>query len=94
MSVLVDPLRDYPHAPLRLTRWCHMASDVSFDELHDFAAQLGIPRERFQGDHYDLPPWLREQAIEHGAQAVTIHELSQRMTGPRGERARRRATTG
>ena len=90
MAVLVDELRDYPHVRWRVKRWCHMVSDTGFDELHAFAAALGIPRERFQGDHYDLPPWLREQAIERGAKAVTIHELSQRMAGPRGGRNRAR----
>jgi uncharacterized protein DUF4031 len=90
VTVLVDPLRDYPHAPLRLTRWCHMASDASFEELHDFAARLGIPRERFQGDHYDLPPWLRASAVALGAEEVPTRELLARMAGPRGERARRR----
>ena len=92
MTVLVDPLRDYPHAPLRLTRWCHMVSDGSFEELHAFAARLGIPQARFQGDHYDLPPWLRARAVELGALEVPTGELLQRMAGPRGDRARRRAT--
>jgi hypothetical protein len=91
VSVLVDPLRDYPHAPFRLTLWCHMASDRSFDELHDFASRLGIPRERFQGDHYDLPPWLRASAVALGAEEVPTSELLARMTGPRGDRARRRS---
>ena len=91
MTVLVDPLRDYPHAPLRLRRWCHMASDHSFEELHAFAEQLGIARERFQGDHYDLPPWVRASAVSLGAEEVSTRELLARMAGPRGERARRRA---
>jgi hypothetical protein len=91
VSVLVDPLRDYPHAPHRLTRWCHMASYHSFEELHEFAERLGIPRERFQGDHYDLPPWLRASAVALGAQEVQTRELLARMAGPRGDRARRRA---
>ena len=47
--------------------WCHMVSDTSFDELHAFAAALGIPRERFQRDHYDLPPILRARAVAQGA---------------------------
>src|SRR5690349_10447785 len=59
MPVLVDPLREYPHVPYSLKRWCHMAVDGTFEELHAFAAQLGIPRHRFQGDHYDLPRWAR-----------------------------------
>jgi hypothetical protein len=90
MAVLVDELREYPHVRFAVKHWCHMVSDTGFDELHAFAAALGISRERFQRDHYDLPPPLRVRAIERGAQAVTIHELSRRMAGPRGERNRAR----
>jgi hypothetical protein len=90
MAVLVDELREYPHVRFAVKHWCHMVSDESFAELHAFAAALGIPRERFQRDHYDLPPALRERAVARGAQEVTIHDLSQRMTGPRGERNRAR----
>src|ERR671926_1869096 len=86
MAVLVDELREYPHVRWTVKRWCHMVSDESFDELHAFAAALGIPRERFQRDHYDLPPALRRRAVERGAREVTIHELSERMAGPRGDR--------
>jgi hypothetical protein len=93
VTVLVDPLRDYPHAPFRLTRWCHMASDRSFEELHEFAGRLGIPRPRFQGDHYDLPPWLRASAVALGAEEVSTREFLARMAGDRGDRARRRAAT-
>ena len=90
MTLLVDDLRRYPHAPLPLKLWCHLVSDVSFEELHGFAARLGIPRERFQGDHYDLPPWLRASAVALGAAEVDTGELIARMHGPRGDRARRR----
>ena len=90
MTVLVDELREYPHTPLPFTRWCHLVSDESFEELHAFAAALGIPRERFQRDHYDLPPALRERALENGAHAVSIDDLAQRMVGPRGDRNRAR----
>ena len=67
-----------------------MAVDGEFEELHAFAAALGIPRHRFQGDHYDLPPWLRERAVGLGALEVSTGELLRRMAGPRGDRARRR----
>ena len=67
-----------------------MAVDGTFEELHAFAAQLGIPRHRFQGDHYDLPPWVRERAVSLGAVEVSTRELLERMAGPRGDRARRR----
>ena len=51
----------------RSARWCHLVSDASFEELHAFAARLGIPRRFFQGDHYDLPEHLRARALELGA---------------------------
>ena len=90
MAVLVDPLRAYPDAGLAVDHWCHMAVDGGWEELHAFAAALGIPRGRFQGDHYDLPPWVRERAVAAGALEVSTPELLRRMAGPRGERARRR----
>jgi hypothetical protein len=96
MAVLVDPLREYPDAGLPGTHWCHMVSDSGFDELHDFAARLGVPRRRFQGDHYDLHPALRERAVALGAIEVATGELVVRMAGARGDRARarrRRAST-
>jgi Protein of unknown function (DUF4031) len=91
MAVLVDPLREYPDTGLPFRNWCHLVSDASFEELHAFAAALGIPRRFFQGDHYDLPAHLRAPALVHGAEAVTTSELLARMAGPRGDRARRRA---
>ena len=90
MVVLVDELREYPYVRWTVKHWCHMVSDESFDELHAFAAAMGIPRRRFQGDHYDLHPGLRERAVELGAVEVGTGELVQRMSGPRGERARAR----
>jgi hypothetical protein len=90
MAVLVDELREYPHVRWTVKTWCHMVSDESFDELHAFASALGIPRARFQGDHYDLHPELRARAVAEGAREVTTGELVERMAGPRGERNRRR----
>jgi Protein of unknown function (DUF4031) len=98
MAILIDELREYPHVRWRVKSWCHMVSDASFDELHAFAHALGIPRERFQRDHYDLPPPLRARAVALGALEVSIHELARRMAGPRGDRNRarheRRAASG
>jgi Protein of unknown function (DUF4031) len=96
VAILVDPLREYPHVAERLPvrHWCHMAVDGSFGELHEFAERLGIPRRRFQGDHYDLPPHLRARAVELGAEEVSTRELLSRMAGPRGERARARSRRG
>jgi Protein of unknown function (DUF4031) len=88
--ILVDEPREYPHTPLPFKQWSHMVSDESFDELHAFAARLGIPRRRFQGDHYDLPPHLHSRAVELGAVEVGTRELTARMAGPRGDRVRAR----
>jgi RimJ/RimL family protein N-acetyltransferase len=50
--------------------WCHLISDRSYDELHSFARQLGMPRIAFQGDHYDLHETNRARAIALGAVPV------------------------
>jgi hypothetical protein len=91
VALLVDALREYPDAGLPFRRWSHLVSDASFEELHAFAAELGIPRRFFQGDHYDLPAHLRARALELGAHPVATRDLLARMVGPRGDRARRRA---
>ena len=88
--IFVDELREYAHTALPFRHWCHLASDSSFEELHAFAARLGIPRHRFQGDHYDLPPHLRAKAVALGAREVGTRELTRLMAGPRGDRVRRR----
>lgn len=67
--------------PWRGRRWAHLASDSSYDELHLFAARLGVPRRAFQGDHYDLPTEVRLQAIRLGARPVTSRELLVRLRG-------------
>jgi len=90
MAILVDELREYPDAALPFTSWCHMATDGAFEELHAFAARLGLRRAWFQRDHYDLPPHGREAAVALGAEEVPTGELLRRMAGPRGDRTRRR----
>ena len=65
--------------PFRNTLWCHLVSDSSLDELHAFAEQLGIPRRAFQGDHYDVPERLRQEALDLGAAAVSGRELILRL---------------
>lgn len=60
-------------------KWCHMVSDVSLEELHEFAENLGIPRRGFQGDHYDIPEDLRPVAVVAGASEVAGRELLRRL---------------
>jgi hypothetical protein len=60
-------------------RWAHLTSDESFDELHEFAAALGLPPRAFHRDHYDLPDELYERALTHGAHQVSSRELVRRL---------------
>jgi hypothetical protein len=91
MAVLIDEPRWW----FRGRRWCHLVSDASLDELHVFAAGLGIPRRGFQGDHYDIPEELRPDAIAFGAVEVESRELVRRLrsAGLRLSPAQRRART-
>lgn len=60
-------------------RWCHLSStpdDADFTELHRFAQGIGLRRAWFQGDHYDLTPGRRAQAVKHGATQVTRLEMA------------------
>ncbi|MGI8575217.1 MAG: DUF4031 domain-containing protein [Egibacteraceae bacterium] len=85
MTILVDPAiwrwRD--------RTWAHLVSDTSYEELHRFAATLGVPRQRFQGDHYDVPSALRERAIAAGAEPVSSRELLSRLQAAGLRRGRR-----
>lgn len=49
--------------------WCHMVSDQGADceELHAFARRLGMKREWFHRNHYDLTPTTRALALDSGA---------------------------
>jgi Protein of unknown function (DUF4031) len=53
-------------------QWCHLLAD-DVDELHRFAAGLGLHRTSYQGPpktaapHYDLTSFERRRAIAHGA---------------------------
>ena len=75
MTVLVDE----PIWPFRGELWCHLVSDTSYDELHEVAAAIGIPRRGFQGDHYDVPARMRDAAIAAGAVPVSGRELITRL---------------
>src|SRR4051794_41971204 len=56
-------------------RWCHLVSDASYDELHDFARGVGLPRRAFQGDHYDIPEDRRARGGAAGAVEGPSREL-------------------
>lgn len=73
--ILVDP----PSWPAHGRMWSHLASDTSLDELHEFAARLGIPARGFDGDHYDLPADRYQHALEAGALPVSSREIVVRL---------------
>lgn len=75
MAVLIDD----PLWWWRGRRWCHMVSDESLAELHDFATARGIPRRGFQGDHYDVPEEYRQDMVDAGAIEVGSRELLRRL---------------
>ncbi|MBO9523072.1 MAG: DUF4031 domain-containing protein [Nocardioidaceae bacterium] len=76
MTILID----LPQVPSRGRLWSHLASDTSYDELHAFAAALGIPARGFDGDHYDVPAEYFDAAVEAGATVVRSRELVQRLS--------------
>lgn len=64
-----------------LTDGVHLISDKSLDELHDFAASMGLKRHWFQGKnkghpHYDLTTASASlRARTKGATLVSTHEI-------------------
>ena len=60
--------------------WSHLISDVSFAELHSFAACLGCPPRAFERDHYDVPSEMYQRAVRLGAVEVGSKELLRLLT--------------
>ena len=75
MAVLVDAAV----WPWRDQLWAHLVSDASEEELHRFAARLGLQRGWFQGDHYDVTAEDRVRALLLGAEPVSAEELVRRL---------------
>ena len=74
--ILVDPIMRH-----RSGAWCHMVSDESVEELHEFAAKIGLKRKAYQSvsrPHYDLRPSKRRLAVSLGAEEVGIRDLVRR----------------
>ena len=65
--------------PAHGRRFAHLVSDVSYDELHEFAARLGLPERAFHRDHYDIPDAWVPDAIAAGATEVDARELVKRL---------------
>lgn len=69
MAVYVDDMR----APLGRMIMCHMLADTEA-ELHKMAADIGVARKWFQGDHYDIALSKRRLAVRLGAKEITQRE--------------------
>ena len=63
MAVYLDP----PLWPAHGTRFSHLVSDSSLDELHGFARAAGIPERAFDGDHYDVAEARYDALVAAGA---------------------------
>ena len=66
---------DRPDWPGHGRLWSHMISDVSYEELHAFAAGLGIPPRAFERDHYDVISDRYDSAVRAGAQPASSREI-------------------
>ena len=75
MTVYIDP----PTWPGHGRLWSHLVSDASYEELHDFAAELGLPRRAFDRDHYDIVAERYAGAVAAGARPVSTREIVARL---------------
>jgi hypothetical protein len=61
-------------------RWCHLLADDT-DELHRFAARIGVHRLVYQGPprtsapHYDITAFERTKAVRLGAIECSREEI-------------------
>ncbi|MDQ6641152.1 MAG: DUF4031 domain-containing protein [Actinomycetota bacterium] len=83
--ILIDP----PNAPGRGRLWSHLASDTSYDELHAFARDVGVPERGFDRDHSDVPEEWHDAMVAAGAEPVSSRELVARLVAA-GLRVRKR----
>ena len=70
---------DSPTWPGHGRLWSHLISDASYEELHEFAAALGIPQRAFERDHYDVIAERYDAAVQAGALPVTSREIVARL---------------
>lgn len=78
MSVYVDPLRRFGGGPQCFREGsCHLFADT-VEELHTFAARIGMRRAWFQDHasvpHYDLTRTKRNRAVRLGAIELPTRE--------------------
>jgi hypothetical protein len=91
VTILIDEARWW----WRGKKWCHLVSDSSYDELHDFADRTGIPR-RGSRAITTTSRGVPAELIAAGAEEVESRELVRRLrsAGLRLSPAERRTRTG
>ncbi len=102
MTVYVDDMRMHAKVGTLRARWSHLLA-ADREELHRFAARLGLDRRWFQEKcrveqaeqcphwHYDVTDSKRAEAIALGAEQITLHQAGDLM---RARRAAMRAAAG
>jgi hypothetical protein len=85
---------DQPIWPAHGRRFAHLISDASLEELHAFAAALGLPERAFHRDHYDIPDVWVADAVAAGATEVDPRELVRRLRDSGLRRPKVRSSTG
>jgi hypothetical protein len=85
VTVYLDDWRQAAHLGPVDDRWSHLIADTE-DELHDFAAKMGMRKAWFQEKpgrphhaHYDLPERARPEALARGAVEITWRELGRKL---------------
>jgi hypothetical protein len=73
-------LVDAPTWPGHGRLWSHLVSDTSYEELHAFAASVGLPPRAFERDHYDVVDERFDALVAAGATVVTSREIVVRLT--------------
>lgn len=71
IALYIDPPLWQAHG----TRFSHLVSDTSLEELHAFARELGLPDRAFDLDHYDVPERKYSAAVNLGAHPIEGREL-------------------
>ncbi len=73
--ILIDP----PRWPAHGTLFSHLVSDTSLDELHRFAAAVGVHPRAFDHDHYDVRSASYAACVAAGAVEVSGTALVRRL---------------
>jgi hypothetical protein len=79
--IYVDQLIEYHKRNKFGYKWCHLWTDGDIEELHAFAAEMGLKKCWYQNHrrhnrpsfpHYDLNPYMRTIALRKGAKEIAL----------------------